>query len=95
MVLSTHYYRDIGSSRRPKVCRLLIYKGSIYKPEGKIRQILGCIVGSISLLRPNTGRIGQSGQVLYLVLNDHLTTIRRVTDPRTVPLPVLVGSFVP
>jgi len=27
----------------------LIYKGSIYKPEGKIRQFLGCIVGSFSM----------------------------------------------
>jgi len=87
MVLSTQYYRELGSSGNAKVCRLLIDKGSIHEP--------GDIVGSISLLRPNTGRIGQSGQVLYLVLNDHLTTIRRVTDPRTVPLPVLVGSFVP
>ena len=55
MVLSTQYYRDLGSSGNAKVCRLLIDKGSIHKPEGKIRQFWGIPTGQshFSVLTPD------------------------------------------
>ena len=45
MVLSTQYYWELGSSGNAKVCRLLIDKGSIHEPEGKVRQFWGVSSG--------------------------------------------------
>jgi hypothetical protein len=55
MVLSTQYYRELGSSGNAKVCRLLIDKGSIHEPEGKIRQFRGISSGQshFSVLTPD------------------------------------------
>ena len=58
MVLSTQYYRELGSSGNAKVCRLLIDKGSIYKPEGKIRQFRGISSGQSHLSNLNFMRFG-------------------------------------
>ena len=55
MVLSTQYYRELGSSGNAKVCRLLIDKGSIHEPEGKFRQFRGISSGQshFSVLTPD------------------------------------------
>ena len=52
MVLSTQYYRELGSSGNAKVCRLLIDKGSINEPEGKISQFWGVSLGQAHLSDP-------------------------------------------
>ena len=55
MVLSTQYYRELGSSGNAKVCRLLIDKGSIHKSEVKIRQFrfIPTVQSHFSVLTPD------------------------------------------